>query len=64
MVQINLTQDKEDTDKGNPLNFSGTTNTNIFPLQFDPTLTPIKNLTNEQVLPYLLGKWVTHNSAI
>ena len=36
----------------------------FFPLQFNPSSVPIKELTHKQVLPYLLSKWVTHNSAI
>jgi hypothetical protein len=40
------------------------TNTNFVPLQFDPSLALIKELMHKQVLLYLLGKWVTHNSAI
>ncbi len=40
------------------------TNTNFVPLQFDPSSALIKELMHKQILPYLLGKWVTHNSAI
>ena len=36
----------------------------FFPLQFDPSLVLIKELMHKQVLLYLLGKCVTHNSTI